>query len=141
VSDEDEELTEFEELQLATSPELRMLRLLAKLERRVASGEQRAEQRAEFILEQHAQLTSTVAALADAQLRTDERLARTEGSIRDLLAIVQLQADEVRDLTTAVRVVDEHQRAAGERARHTDARLNILINMVERYLDRRNGQE
>jgi len=141
VSDKDEELTEHEEIQLAASPELRMLRLLDKLERRVASGEQRTEQRAEFILEQQAQLTSKVDALAEAQRRADERWARTEGSIRDLLAIVQLQADEVRDLTAAVRAVDEHQRTADERARHTDERLDVLINTVERYIAGRNGQE
>lgn len=80
-------------------------------------------------------LTGKTDALADTQRRAEERWERTEGSIRALLAVSEIQSQEIRELGEAVRKVDEHQRNA-------DDRLNALINTVERYIsERRNGKK
>ena len=81
-----------------------------------------------------------------------ERLAegqrQTDASVRSLLAITEIQAQEIKELSESVRAVDgrqraadERQRAADERGRRTDERLDALINTVERYISgRRNGK-
>jgi uncharacterized protein YPO0396 len=80
------------------------------------------------------QIGEKVDALADAQTRAEKRWEQTEGSIRALLAIQELQAGEIKDLSAAVRAIDE-------RTRHSDERLDVLINTVERFISEgRNGQ-
>jgi hypothetical protein len=96
-----------------------------------------------------------LATLAVGQQRLQETQARTEGSVRALLAVTEIQSQEIRELGQevrevsqglrelggAVRVIDERQREADERNRETDERLSALINMVERYIsERRNGK-
>ena len=128
-----EERDEHAEMQRMTSPELRLLDLIDKLEHRITREADRAQTRADFILEQQAELTAKIGALTDAQQRAHERWERTEGSIRMLLAAAEIQAGEIRDLSESVRAVDA-------RTRHTDERLDALINTVERYIsERRNG--
>jgi DNA repair exonuclease SbcCD ATPase subunit len=85
------------------------------------------------------QLGAKVDALAEAQHRADERLARTEGSIRALLAAAEIQASEIalqsgqiKDLSAAVQAVDERQH-------NMDERLNALISVVERLMSDRTG--
>lgn len=101
----------------------------------------------DFILNQHAQLTVRVDAIAEAQqraeerwaladerwARADERWARTEEAVRTLFAIAQMHEREIMGH-------DEQIAAAREAGRETNERLNALIDMVERYLsERRNG--
>lgn len=80
-----------------------------------------------FILEQQAQLT----------VKVDRN---TEG-IAALLAVAEIQATEIRDLTESTRDLREstraladRQREADERGRRTDERLDALINIVERHI-------
>jgi hypothetical protein len=80
-----------------------------------------------FILEQHAQLTVKV--------------DRTAGSITNLLAVAEIQAAEIRDLTESIRTLADRQRESEERGRRTDERLDVLINIVERHVSEgRNGK-
>jgi DNA repair exonuclease SbcCD ATPase subunit len=73
---------------------------------------------------------------------------QTDASIRALLSITEIQAQEIKDLRESVQAVDERQREADERQREadererqTDERLNALINTFERYIsERRNGR-
>jgi chromosome segregation ATPase len=96
-----------------------------------------------------------LASLAVGQQRLQEMQGRTEESVRTLLAVTEIQSQEIRELGDglrelggAVRVIDERrreaeerQREADERNRETDERLSALINMVERYIsERRNGK-
>ncbi|MDX6272681.1 MAG: hypothetical protein QOD28_3904 [Acidobacteriota bacterium] len=67
----------------------------------------------DFIIEQQAQLTVTVA-------RLSEKVDRTADSVNALLAIAEIHDQEIRA---------------------TDERLNALVNVVERYITGRNGQE
>jgi hypothetical protein len=92
------------------------------------------EQTMAFILEQQAQLT----------VKTD----RNAEAVTGLLAISEIQAAEIRDLTASTRDLREstqaladHQRDSDERGRRTDERLNALINIVERHISEgRNGK-
>ena len=89
-----------------------------------------------------------LATLAVGQQRLQEMQGRTEESVRALLAVSEIQSQEIRELGDglrelggAVRVIDERQREADERNRETDERLSALINMVERDIsERRNGK-
>jgi methyl-accepting chemotaxis protein len=73
---------------------------------------------------------------------------RTDSSVRALLAVAEIQAQEIKDLsesvkglTGSVKTLDERQREADERGRRTDERLDALINIVERYIsEKRNGE-
>jgi uncharacterized protein YoxC len=113
------------------------LRMNEQLERHAMATESRVE----FILTQQAQFTTDMQALREAQQRTDERWARTESSIRNLLAIAEIQAGEIKELGESVKELGESVRAVDERHRSTDERLDALISAVERLVsDRNNGQ-
>jgi uncharacterized protein YciW len=95
--------------------------------------EAETQKKFDFIIEQQAQLTATVGKMA-------EKVDRTAGSITNLLAVAELQAGEIKDLTDSMKIVDERTRAAADSGRQTDERLNALIGVVERLIsDRRNG--
>lgn len=67
----------------------------------------------DFILEQQAQLTVTVA-------RLSEKVDRTADSVNALLAIAEIHDQEIKA---------------------TDERLNALVKTVDRYIAGRAGQE
>ena len=92
----------------------------------------------EFILNQQAQASAKIDALADAQKesqsRFDERWGRTEEGIRALLSIAEIHEREIATLGEKIAQVSENGRA-------TDERLNALINTVERQINEgRNGK-
>lgn len=109
----------------------------------------------DFILEQQAQLNVTVDKLS-------VKIDRNAEGIAGLLAIAEIQAAEIRDLTGTTRDLREsiqslavrqgdaeawqreaqaRQREAEERGRRTDERLDALINVVERHISEgRNGK-
>jgi excinuclease UvrABC ATPase subunit len=115
----------------------------------VRRREEETQKRIDFILEQQARFAANQQLASERMDRADERWARTEESIRALLTVAEIQAGEIKDLTEAVKAVDERQRQADERqwkaderAREIDERLNALINVVERYIsERRNGKK
>ncbi len=74
------------------------------------SDEER-QRRMDFILEQQAQLTATVG-------RLSEKVDRTADSVNALLAIAEIHDQEIKA---------------------TDERLNVLVNVVERYIEGRGG--
>ncbi len=88
----------------------------------------------DFIVEQQAQSTAKIDALADAQKRAEERWTRTEEGIRALLAIAEVHEKEIQANTQQIL-------SLGQTTRATDDRLNALINVVERQIsDGRNGK-
>ena len=95
----------------------------------------------EFIVEQQAQSSAKIDALADAQKRADERWTRseerwnrTEEGIRALLSIAEIHEREINTLSQGISNLSETTRA-------TDGRLNALINIVERHISEgRNGK-
>ena len=108
-----------------------------------------------FIVEQQAQTNVTIDRLSD-------KVTRNSDSISALLAIAEIQAAEIRDLTESTRDLREstrdltestrdlteftqdladRQRESEERGRQIDERLNVLINIVERHISEgRNGK-
>lgn len=94
-----------------------------------------------FIVEQQAQINVTIS-------RLSEKTDRNSDSISALLAIAEIQAAEIRDLTESTRdlrestqALAERQRESEERGRRTDERLDALINIVERHISEgRNGK-
>ena len=88
----------------------------------------------DFIVEQEARSSAKIDAVAEAQNRAEERWIRTEEGIRALLAIAQLHEKEIQANTQQIL-------SLGETTRATDARLNVLINVVERHIgESRNGK-
>jgi uncharacterized protein YhaN len=88
----------------------------------------------DFIFEQQAQITATMG-------RLSEKVDRNSDGISALLAVAEIQAAEIRDLTESTRTLAERQRQAeewrreaDERGRRTDERLDALINIVERHI-------
>jgi methyl-accepting chemotaxis protein len=108
--------------------------IVSEIAKNTRSGFERQREQAEsqqkqmdFLLNQQAQLTATVGQMA-------EKVDRTAGSITNLLAVAELQAGEIKDLFESLKIVDE-------RTRHTDERLDVLVNTVERIIsERQNGK-
>lgn len=101
----------------------------------------------EFILEQQAQLASKVDALVEIQAHSETRLSRVEESFVLLVQMTKITderldtlTDKVNVLTDKVNALTDNVEALAEAQRHTDERLNTLINVVEHYIsDGRNG--
>jgi hypothetical protein len=139
----------------APTPESRLLELIEKLSERVEVNAQESRERDEknernidFIITQQAQFTADMQQMREAQAHAEEkweqRWGRTEASIRDLLAIAQIQSQEINALAEAQsqlsKVQAEAQARTDRQMAETDERLNALVNVVERLIgERRNG--
>jgi hypothetical protein len=89
----------------------------------------------EFIVEQQAQSSERIDALAETQRRAEERWNCTEEGIRGLLIIAEVREREIQANT-------EQILSLGRTTRATDDPLNALINVVERQLSNgRNGKQ
>jgi uncharacterized protein YoxC len=91
--------------------------------------------------------------LLKSQAQLSAKVDRTADGVTALLAIAELQAQEIKDLgesvrevsesvrevNAAVREIGESVRTIDERQRHTDERLSALINVVDRIVGDRNG--
>ena len=94
-----------------------------------------------FIVEQQTQINITID-------RLSEKVNRNSDGISALLAVSEIQAAEIRDLTestrdlrTSTQALADRQRESEERGRRTDERLDALINIVERHVSEgRNGK-
>jgi hypothetical protein len=101
-----------------------------------------------FILEQQAQTAATIGRLSERVDALTVKVDRNTDSISALLAIAEIQAAEIRDLTESTRdlrestqAIADRQREADERGRQTDERLDALINIVGRHISEgRNGK-
>jgi hypothetical protein len=88
----------------------------------------------DFIVEQQAQSTAKIDALAEAQTRN------TEG-IGALLSIAEIHEREINTVSHQVSSLSRDIATLGETTRATDGRLNALINVVERQISEgRNGK-
>jgi hypothetical protein len=87
-----------------------------------------------FLVEQQAQSSAKIDALAEAQTRN------TEG-IGALLSIAEIHEREINALSHQISSLSRDIGTLGETARATDDRLNALINVVERHISEgRNGK-
>ena len=74
----------------------------------------------DFILQQQAQLTVSMSQLTEKVDRLSDKVDRTADSVNALLAIAEIHDQEMKA---------------------TDERLNALVNVVDRYITGRTGQE
>ncbi len=101
-----------------------------------------------FIVEQQAQTNVTIDRLSERVDALTVKVDRNSDGISALLAISEIQAAEIRDLTgttrdlrESIQALADRQREADERGRQTDERLNALVNIVERHISEgRNGK-
>lgn len=94
-----------------------------------------------FILEQQARASVKIDALADVQKNAEERWTQTEESIRALLSIAEIHEREITTVGQGLERLTNEILKLGETTQATDDRLNVLINIVERYIsDGRNGK-
>jgi DNA-binding transcriptional regulator YiaG len=70
--------------------------------------------------------------LQEAQIRAEQKWERTEEGIRMLLAVTEIQSQEIKAL-------GEAQSMTNSQLAETSERLNVLIGTVERYIGGRNG--
>ena len=86
-----------------------------------------------FIVEQQAQSSAKIDALADAQRSAEERWTRSEGrwtqteeGIRALLSIAEIHEREINNLGQQVSSLTQEISNLSETTRATDERLNVL---------------
>ena len=70
--------------------------------------------------------------LQETQIRAEQKWERTEEGIRMLLAVTEIQSEEIKAL-------GEAQSLTNSQLAETSERLNVLIGTVERYIGGRNG--
>jgi predicted nucleic acid-binding Zn-ribbon protein len=97
---------------------------------------QEMNRRMEFIIEQQAKfsvniqkLEENVQKLTEAHTKAEQRMTRMEGAF---VGLVNLIGDSQRQTETRITELADAQA-------HTDERLNTFINVLERYIDSRNG--
>jgi predicted KAP-like P-loop ATPase len=93
------------------------------------------QRRIEFIIEQQAQFSADIQQLKETQIRAQEQI----DTLRE--AQVQAEARASRVEEAIIRLVNVVERLADAQTQ-TDERLNVFINVVERYMSEgRNGKE
>ena len=134
-----------------STPESRFQELIEKMIERVKGNDRESRQRDEeqqrrvdFIVEQQAQFAVGMEQLREVQARAEERWERTEekwdrmwertnGQINAVLAIAELQTQEIKGLAEA-------QANTNKQMAETTEKLDALINVVERIVsERQNG--
>ena len=88
----------------------------------------------DFIVNQQAQASAKIDALAETQTLTQE-------GIKALLSIAQIHEREINVVGHQISSLSREISSLGETTRATDDRLNTLINVVERHISEgRNGK-
>jgi cell division septum initiation protein DivIVA len=151
MSQEDDDWERKKEVTRLFSPEFRLLELFEKLTETVEKVDEGSRLRDEeqqrqisFILEQQAQFAVGMEQLREAQTRAegkwDRVWERTNGSINALLAVAEMQTQEIAGLAQGQAQLAEAQANTGRQMAETDERLNALISVVEQFIsERRNG--
>jgi chromosome segregation ATPase len=90
-------------------------------------SEDRIQRQIEFIIEQQAKFTTDIAELKEGMVELKESQQRTTEHISNL-------ADAVLSLTNIVEKQGDQIAALAAQGKETDARLNTLIDIVERHI-------
>lgn len=106
------------------------------------------ERNIEFIIQQQAKFGADMEQLRESQARSEQRWeraermwARTEESVRALLALAQTHEGEINALQEAQARLTASQERTDRQMAETDERINVLVNAVEAIIShRRNGE-
>ena len=82
------------------------------------------EERIEFIVEQQAQFSVGIQQLQEAQANADKRMTRLEG----------IMVRFYEDTGTKINALIDAQMRTDQKLAATDDRLNVFINVVERFI-------
>jgi hypothetical protein len=92
------------------------------------------QRRIEFIIEQQAQFSVDIQQLKETQIRAQEQI----DTLREAQVQAEVRASRVEE--AIIRLVNVVERLADAQTQ-TDERLNVFINVVERYMSEgRNGK-
>ena len=92
----------------------------------------------EFIVEQQAQFAADIEVMREIQ-STDAKLLKAETKL--LKAETKLLKEQYRNLSDAVTTVVDLVGSLAQAQTRTDERLNIFIDVVERYINGSGGSE
>jgi hypothetical protein len=100
----------------------------------------------ESIVEQQAKFATDIQKLfeSDKELReADERLRSSQATLTAaLIRLTEITQEHQKEWNTRFGELAQAQRTTDEQLRHTDERLNVLINAIEKQLaGRRNGKK
>src|SRR5205823_14938924 len=84
----------------------------------------KVEQRIEFIVEQQAQFSVNIQQLQEAQVNADKRMTRLES----------IMVRFYEDTGTKINALIDAQMRTDQKISETDDRLNVFINVVERFI-------
>ncbi|HXM36845.1 MAG TPA: hypothetical protein VN920_16740 [Pyrinomonadaceae bacterium] len=92
------------------------------------------------IIEQQAAFAEQQTVLAENQKKADERQRRNEEGIAAFLTIAEIHEQEIAKMNKRTderfAEVAERFQEIGKKSAETDARINALVNVVERYISK-----
>lgn len=108
-------------------------------------SEEEINRRIEFILEQQAQFVADLQSLRDVQAADSafmrESYHTLTGAVTTLVNLVGRLAEAQERTDAKIAELAQAQARTDERLAQTNERLNIFINVVERYISRNGGNK
>ena len=97
------------------------------------------ERAIEFLVQQQAQFSADLQA---SRVEFDQKIAKLTDGVIGLAAIVGQITQKQLETDKSIKELSEQQVETAAQLKETDERLNIFINVVERYIsERRNGHQ
>ena len=99
------------------------------------------ERQMAFIIEQQARFVEDIARQEKQSRENTVNIAKLADVILSLTNVVQRHDDTLDRVDRQIEELARESREAVERGKETDARLNALIDVVERHISKHNGKQ